>query len=119
MKLKLILLVFLIFVACYKFAGRDVNFDVQPHRFDSCAQPANISELSWAITKPGVTSVAVYVTKVGEPETLWSSGPLIGTLKTGAWVSDGLTFVLRDQNNNFLARRTVDTTRCVGAEFGE
>ena len=119
MRLVLILLVLFSFLICHEFIIHPVSFEVRPNIFSACEQPSNISELKWAVSKEGVTSTAIYVRRMGEPETLWGPGELTGTLRTGAWVSDGLTFILRDQNQNFLARRTIVTTRCVGAEFGE
>jgi hypothetical protein len=105
--------------AAFYFKSWGVQFEVSPQRFSSCDLPSNMSELNWSVKKSGVTSVAIFVNGMGEPESLWGPGELIGSRKTGAWVSDGLTFTLRDQSGNLLAKRTIDTTRCVGVKIGE
>jgi hypothetical protein len=119
MKLKLIVMLPLLAYIFYIFANQGVEFDVAPQSFSSCDQPAHISNLRWSVTKQGVTSVSIFVNGPGEAETLWGPGELIGTRETGAWVADGLTFTLRDQQGAVLARRTIHTTRCAGAKFGE
>lgn len=119
MKLKLIAVLSLLAYVFYTFVNWGVEFEVAPQRFSSCDQPAHISNVRWSVTKKDVTAVSIFVNGIGEAETLWGPGELIGTRRTGAWVADGLTFTLRDQEGVVLARRTIDTTRCVGAKFGE
>lgn len=117
--MKLLFLVFAVLLLPL-FMSRGVVLDVEPKVFSSCDQPTNTSVVTWSVTRKDVTSLSVFVNAVNAKETLWgATNDLEGTLTTGPWVSDGLTFTLRDQAGNVLAKKTIQTTRCLTNDNGQ
>lgn len=101
------------------YMSRGVEFEVEPQVFSNCDLPANESTVRWKVARENVQSVSVFVNAVNTPETLWASGEPQGEMRTGPWVADGLTFTLRDQTGEVLAKRTVQTTRCLTSKVGQ
>ena len=115
-----IILSLLITASCIFFYNkRTIAFSITPNIFSACEQSGNKLTASWNITKKDVTNVSIFVNSIGERESLWTSGSPVGTADTGNWVGDGLTFTLKDQNDKTLAKRTVETTRCLTNAFGQ
>ena len=101
------------------YMSRGIEFEVDPQVFSNCDLPANVSTVRWNVARESVQSVRVFVNSVNTPENLWASGEPQGEMKTGPWVADGLTFTLRDQAGEVLAKRTVQTTRCLANNAGQ
>lgn len=117
--MKLFIVLFIITLAVYHTNNKDIEFNINPGTFSACEQSGNRSTVSWNITREHVTTVNVFVNGMGERQSLWTSGNHVGSVETGPWVVDGLTFTLKDQNNKALAKRTVETTRCTSNLFGQ
>lgn len=121
MKIKTKITIALLFtMSCvFYYNKRQIAFSITPSVFSACEQSGNKLTASWNITKKDVTNVSVFVNSIGERESLWTSGGPAGAAETGNWVGDGLTFTLKDQNNKTLAKRTVETTRCLTNSLGQ
>jgi hypothetical protein len=75
--------------------------------------------VKWNVSRSNISSVNIFVNGINNPENLWAAVGLSGDLETGPWVSDGLTFTLKDQDGNILAKRTIETIRCVANTLGQ
>jgi hypothetical protein len=73
-----------------------VSFVVDPAEWGRC-DPQTIAKVAWNVSIPGVERVDVFVLGEKNNEKLvvgWNE--VVGSIKTGAWVSSGTGFVLRD-----------------------
>jgi hypothetical protein len=68
--------------------------------------------VNWDAGKVATRNVSLYITRPGNSERLWLRSRPVGSRKTGRWATDGITFVLRDDHERELARRTLVTSPC-------
>ncbi|MGF6223487.1 hypothetical protein [Pseudomonas sp. YL-218 TE3947] len=118
-KTKIITALLITMPCIFYYKKNEIIFSITPSVFSNCEQSGSKLTASWNVTKKDVTNVSVFVNSIGERESLWTSGGPAGAAETGNWVGDGLTFTLKDQNNKTLAKRTVETTRCLTNAFGQ
>ncbi len=72
----------------------------------------SIITVKWDAGKIDTKYVRLYLIRPGDGERRWMQAPPTGSRKTGAWATDGITFVLRDSRERELARRTLVTSPC-------
>ena len=77
---------------------------------------SEIVDVRWDASRSGVEGVSIEVLRPGTASKPWTSGGPTGHKKTGRWGNDGLTFVLRADDGRELARRTIETSPCPGAD---
>ena len=103
-------------IACIAFAlagcsGAQLSLD--PAIVSGCALGhGSVITVKWDASKLDTKYVRVYLTRPGEGERRWTQGPPVGSRKTGPWATDGITFILRDDRERDLTRRTLVTWRC-------
>lgn len=102
--------------ACIAFALAGCSrakLTLDPDIVSGCALGhGSIIEVSWDASKAKTDFVRVYLTRPGDGERRWLQGKPVGSRKTGPWATDGITFILRDDKEQELARRTLITSPC-------
>jgi hypothetical protein len=89
------------------------RFEIEPAVVTGCALGhGHIVEVSWDASAAGAEKVRLGLLRPGQGEKVWGLHGPVGSKKTGRWASDGLTFVLYDQDDDELARRTLTTSAC-------
>jgi hypothetical protein len=90
------------------------RIELNPAVMPGCALGhGQVVTVSWDASRTGAKQVSVLVRRPGGGhERPWVRGAVKGQRRTGRWVTDGLTFVMRDQRGKILALKTVETARC-------
>lgn len=89
------------------------RIELDPAVMRGCALGhGQVVTVSWDASHTKAKRVRVFVRRPGGRERPWIRGAVKGQRSTGRWVTDGLTFVLRDQDGKALALKTVETARC-------
>lgn len=89
------------------------RFEIDPEVVTGCAAVhGHVVNVSWDARPAKAESVRIYLLRPGEGYKLWAAQGPVGSKKTEAWASDGLTFILRDHNEGELGRRTLVTSPC-------
>ena len=86
---------------------------ITPSNYSECRGANVVARIQWDLrgTASG-KDVFVSAYRLGMQPAVVGSGPLVGELDTGEWVSDGLTLLLSDDQNHLLAKRTIETAEC-------
>jgi hypothetical protein len=89
------------------------RLDLDPAVMEGCALGhGQAVTVSWDAST-AAKRVSVSLRRPGNlHERPWIRSKPKGERKTGRWVTDGLTFILRDQDGKKLAMETVETARC-------
>lgn len=113
--MKIKFFVFAVVMSCALYIGffPPVKMDVSPDVFPGCGADRVSAQVSWSVRGSSTKFVRIYVKEVGKKENLWVEGGAKGSQETDPWVGDGLTFIMKDDEGRVLARRTVETTRCL------
>jgi hypothetical protein len=89
---------------------------ITPSTYSQCRGPDVVAHIKWDMrgTASGKT-VFLSAYQVGMLPRVFGSGPLVGQVDTGEWVSDGTTLLFTDAKNRLLATRTIESTDCASA----
>jgi hypothetical protein len=118
--LRLAVLAILVVVAaasvCLYRLGRHSFVLITPANYSACLGTGIVAHIQWDF-RGAASGKSIFVSayNLGSQPAVVGSGPLRGELDTGEWVSDGTTFLLTDDQNHVLAKRTVQTTDCAKA----
>lgn len=89
------------------------RLEIDPEVVAGCAGVhGHVVKVSWDARPAKVESVRIYVLRPGKGDKLWTAQGPVGSKKTEAWASDGLTFIMRDHEERELGRRTLVTSPC-------
>jgi hypothetical protein len=89
------------------------KLELSPRVIQGCALGhAQTVRVSWDARNTKTPTVGIFIRRPGSRERQWLRSKATGSRQTGRWVSDGMTFVLRDPAGKQLAIRTVETSRC-------
>lgn len=103
-------------IACIAFtvAGCSrAKLSLDPDIVTGCALGhGSVISVNWDAGKVKTAYVRVYITRPGNSERRWLQAGPVGSRQTGRWASDGITFVLRDDQERELARRTLVASPC-------
>jgi hypothetical protein len=96
--------------------GRHSFVFITPANYSACLGTGIVAHIQWDF-RGAASGKSIFVSayNLGSQPAVVGSGPLRGELDTGEWVSDGTTFLLTDDQNHVLAKRTVQTTDCAKA----
>ncbi len=98
---------------CCKFAffGGPGVLVVTPSQVNACDTLPQVVQVWWwaPLSRDGVR---LYLTGLGGPATLWIEGATRGNATTGAWISEGATFILMDRHGHTLWRQTMTAWQC-------
>lgn len=104
-------------LACLLAGCSDASLELQPAVLSGCTPvKAEVIHVRWDARDAATERVRIEVTRPGGGSRPWTSGPAQGAKDTGAWGSDGLTFVLLAEDGRELARRTLETSPCPADE---
>jgi hypothetical protein len=85
---------------------------IRPEAVSSCVAPI-VATVAWNAMSAGVNAVKIFVVDEKGVERIFTQGGASGEAKTEKWVSPGLEFVMKDQNEKtILARTTVKSNPC-------
>ena len=92
----------------------DVSLTVFPGAVHACAGRDHVvAKIHWQVTRPGVTSVQVYVSSLSAGRKLFTEGAATGEAETGDWMSARAMVELVDPaDGNVLASHTMGVLPC-------
>jgi hypothetical protein len=89
------------------------RLSLDPAVLEDCGPgPGKVIRVAWDARDVSGEGVRLEVVRPGGENTPWGQGPAVGSKSTGAWGSDGLTFVLLSPDGRELDRRTITTIPC-------